>query len=95
MITSYVQATLSDRFGDSEYGRSKLAGKELMFKYGKETCAPVYVCRFENMVGKWILPHYNSAVGIFCYCIARGEPITVKDRPDTFLRKSKSFNFLI
>ena len=79
MITSSVQATLSGRFGYSEYGRSKLAGEELMFKYGEETGAPVYVYRFENMVGKWITPRYNSAVGTFCYCIARGEPITVND----------------
>ena len=67
MITSSVQATLSGRFGDSEYGRSKLAGEELMFKYGEETGAPVYVYRFENMVGKWIRQRYNS------------EPITVND----------------
>lgn len=79
MITSSVQATLSGRFGDSEYGRSKLAGEELMFKYGEETGASVYVYRFENMVGKWIRPRYNSAVATFCYCIAREEPITVND----------------
>ena len=79
LITSSVQATLSGRFGDSEYGRSKLAGEELMFKYGEETSAPVYVYRFENMVGKWIRPRYNSAVATFCYCISRGEPITVND----------------
>ena len=79
LITSSVQATLSGRFGNSEYGRSKLAGEELMFSYGAETGAPVYVYRFENMVGKWIRPRYNSAVGTFCYCIARGEPITVND----------------
>lgn len=79
MITSSVQATLSGRFGDSEYGRSKLAGEELMFKYGEETGAPMYVYRFENMVGKWIRPRYNSAVATFCYCIAREEPITVND----------------
>jgi len=79
MITSSVQATLSGRFGNSEYGRSKLAGEELMFEYGASTGAPVYVYRFENMVGKWIRPRYNSAVGTFCYCIARDEPITVND----------------
>lgn len=79
MITSSVQATLSGRFGNSEYGRSKLTGEELMFRYGEETGAPVYVYRFENMVGKWIRPRYNSAVGTFCYCIAREEPITVND----------------
>jgi UDP-2-acetamido-2,6-beta-L-arabino-hexul-4-ose reductase len=79
MITSSVQATLTGRFGNSEYGRSKLAGEELMFRHGEETGSPVYIYRFENMVGKWIRPHYNSAVGTFCYCIARDEPITVND----------------
>ena len=79
LITSSVQATLSGRFGNSEYGRSKLAGEELLFRYGEETGAPVFVYRFENMVGKWIRPRYNSAVATFCYCIARGEPITVND----------------
>ena len=82
VITSSVQATLSGRFGNSEYGRSKLAGEELMFEYGASTGAPVYVYRFENMVGKWIRPRYNSAVGTFCYCIAREEPITVNDPSD-------------
>lgn len=79
LITSSVQATLCGRFGNSEYGRSKLAGEELMFAYGAATGAPVYVYRFENMAGKWITPRYNSAVGTFCHCIARGEPITVND----------------
>ena len=79
LITSSVQATLSGRFGNSEYGRSKLAGEELIFRYGEETGTPVYVYRFENMVGKWIRPQYNSAIGTFCYCIARDEPITVND----------------
>lgn len=79
LITSSVQATLSGRFGDSDYGRSKLAGEELMFSYGAETGTPVYVYRFENMVGKWIRPRYNSGVATFCYCIAREEPITVND----------------
>lgn len=79
LITSSVQATLAGRFGDSEYGRSKLAGEELMFRYGEETGNPVYVYRFENMVGKWIKARYNSAVATFCYCISRGEPITVND----------------
>ena len=35
LITSSVQATLTGRFGDSEYGRSKLAGEELLFRYGE------------------------------------------------------------
>ena len=79
MISSSVQATLSGRFGDSEYGRSKLAGEELIFNYGLETGAKVYVYRFPNLVGKWIRPNYNSAVGTFCNNIANDLPITIND----------------
>ena len=79
MISSSVQATLSGRFGDSEYGRSKRDGEELMFAYGQETGAPVYVYRFPNLAGKWIRPNYNSAVGTFCHNIANDLPITVSD----------------
>ena len=42
MLSSSVQATLAGRFGNSEYGRSKKAGEELFFEYGKETGAPVH-----------------------------------------------------
>ena len=80
VITSSIQATLSGRFGDSEYGRSKLAGEELMFNYGEETCAPVYVYRFPNLVGKFVRPSYNSAVGTFCNAVANDLPYTVNDR---------------
>ena len=79
MISSSVQATLSGRFGDSEYGRSKLAGEELIFNYGIETGAQVYVYRFPNLVGKWVRPNYNSAVGTFCNNIANDLPITIND----------------
>lgn len=79
MISSSVQATLAGRFGNSEYGRSKLAGEELMFAYGRETGAPVYVYRFPNLAGKWVRPNYNSAVGTFCNNIANDLPIQVND----------------
>ena len=79
MLSSSVQASLSGRFGTSEYGRSKKAGEELFFQYAKETGAKVLVYRFPNIVGKWIRPNYNSAVGTFCHNIARDLPITVND----------------
>ena len=79
MISSSVQATLSGRFGDSEYGRSKRDGEELVFSYGQENGVPVYVYRFPNLAGKWIRPNYNSAVGTFCSNIANGLPVTVND----------------
>lgn len=84
MLSSSIQATLQGRFGTSEYGLSKKAGEELFFSYGNETGAKVYVYRFPNLAGKWISPNYNSAVGTFCYNIARDLPIRV-DNPQTEL----------
>lgn len=79
MISSSIQATLSGRFGNSEYGRSKKAGEELMFQYGKETGAKVLVYRFPNLYGKWCRPNYNSAIATFCNNIANDLPIAVND----------------
>ncbi len=79
MLASSIQATLQGRFGDSEYGRSKKAGEELLFQYGQETGTKVLVYRFPNLVGKWVRPNYNSAVGTFCHNIANDLPITVSD----------------
>ena len=79
MLSSSVQATLAGRFGTSEYGLSKKAGEELFFDYGMETGARVLVYRFPNLVGKWVRPNYNSAVGTFCNNIANDLPITVND----------------
>ncbi len=79
MLSSSIQATLSGRFGNSEYGRSKKDGEELFFEYAEETGAKVLVYRFPNLVGKWIRPNYNSAVGTFCNNIANDLPITVND----------------
>lgn len=78
MISSSIQATCIGRY-DSEYGRSKKAGEELMFAYGKETGAKVLVYRFPNLFGKWCRPNYNSAVATFCNNIANDLSITVND----------------
>lgn len=79
MISSSIQATLAGRFGNSEYGRSKKAGEELMFQYGEETGAKVLVYRFPNLYGKWCRPNYNSAIATFCNNIANDLPITIND----------------
>ena len=80
MISSSIQATLAGRFGTSEYGKSKKAGEELMFDYGRETGAKVLVYRFPNLFGKWCRPNYNSAIATFCHNIANDLPIQVNDR---------------
>jgi UDP-2-acetamido-2,6-beta-L-arabino-hexul-4-ose reductase len=79
MLSSSQQASLTGRFGDSEYGRSKKAGEELFFDYSKETGAKVLVYRFPNLFGKWCRPNYNSAVATFCNNIANELPIKVND----------------
>lgn len=79
MLSSSVQATLAGRFGNSEYGRSKKAGEELFFDYGKETGASVYVYRFVNLMGH-SRPKYNSAISTFCWAVANDESFTVNDR---------------
>lgn len=78
MLSSSIQATCIGRY-DGEYGRSKKAGEELMFEYGKETGAKVLVYRFPNLFGKWCRPNYNSAVATFCNNIANDLPIQVND----------------
>jgi len=83
MLSSSIQATLIGRYGESDYGRSKLAGEELFFKYSKETGAKVLVYRFPNLFGKWCRPNYNSAVATFCNNIANDLPITVNDKSTT------------
>ena len=78
MISSSIQATCIGRY-DSDYGRSKKAGEDLVFAYGEQTGAKVLVYRFPNLFGKWCRPNYNSAVATFCNNIANDLPITVND----------------
>ena len=83
MLSSSIQATLAGRFGNSEYGRSKQAGEDLLFAYGKQTGAKIAVYRFPNLMGH-SRPNYNSAVSTFCWAIANDQPYTVND-PSTEL----------
>ena len=80
VASSSIQATLIGRYAGSEYGKSKLAGEELMLEYSKKTGAPVYVYRFPNLFGKWCRPNDNSAVATFCNNVANDLPIQVNDR---------------
>ena len=75
LITSSIQAAL-----DNPYGKSKKAGEDLIFDYGKENGVKTFVYRLPNVFGKWSRPNYNSAVATFCYNIAHDLPITVNDR---------------
>lgn len=74
MISSSIQAAL-----DNPYGKSKAAGENLIFSYGKENGVKTLVYRYPNLFGKWCRPNYNSAVATFCYNIAHNLPITIND----------------
>ena len=92
MLSSSQQASLTGRFGDSVYGRSKKAGEDLFLQYGEEIAGQagndggrvglrprVLVYRFPNLFGKWCRPNYNSAVATFCNAVANDLPYTVND----------------
>ena len=80
MLSSSIQAALIGRYGNSDYGKSKLAGEKLFFDYAADTGTKVLVYRFPNLFGKWCRPNYNSAVATFCHNMANDLPITVNDR---------------
>lgn len=79
MLSSSQQASLTGRFGNSEYGRSKKAGEDLFLDYGKETGARMLIYRFPNLFGKWCRPNYNSAVATFSNAVANDLPYTIND----------------
>lgn len=79
MLSSSIQATLIGRYAESDYGKSKLAGEELFFQYGKEQNVKVAVYRFPNLMGH-SQPNYNSAVSTFCNAVANDLPYNVSDR---------------
>ncbi len=79
MISSSIQATLIGRYANSDYGKSKLRGEELVFDYGRKNGVKVLVYRFANLFGKWCRPNYNSAVATFCNNYAKDLPIQVND----------------
>lgn len=77
-LSSSIQAEL-----DNPYGKSKKAGENIIFKYGKETGAAIYIYRFPNVFGKWSRPNYNSVVATFCHNIAHDLPIKMNENNPT------------
>ena len=79
MLASSIQASLIGRYADSDYGKSKLAGEELLRAFGAQNGNKTLIYRFPNLFGKWCRPNYNSVIATFCYNIANGLPIQVND----------------
>lgn len=84
MQSSSIQAELTGRFSNSEYGISKKSAEDILFRYADECGAKVLIYRFPNVFGKWCKPDYNSVVATFCNNIASDKPIKI-DNPDTEL----------
>lgn len=71
IMSSSIQASL-----DNDYGKSKKMGEDFLLASN----LPVYVYRLSNVFGKWCRPNYNSAAATFCYNIAHGLDIQIRDR---------------
>lgn len=74
VLSSSTQAAL-----ENPYGVSKRQAEEIVFDFGRDTGASVFVFRFPGIFGKWCKPHYNSVVATFCHNIAHDRPIAISD----------------
>jgi UDP-2-acetamido-2,6-beta-L-arabino-hexul-4-ose reductase len=66
---------------DNDYAMSKKIAEDAIIGYGQKRDAEVFIYRFPGIFGKWSRPNYNTVVATFCYNIARGLPIEIRD-PD-------------
>jgi nucleoside-diphosphate-sugar epimerase len=89
-----VKRGIIGRYGTSDYGKSKLAGEELFFDYGKEIGAKIAVCRFPNLMGHSRL-NYNSAVSTFCNAVANDLPWSNREKEKVKMRQLTKKIFLI
>lgn len=74
LVSSSTQA-----LNDSDYGRSKKAGEDLVFEHAATQGIPAYIYRLPNIFGKWSKPDYNTVIATFSHKISRGEDITIND----------------
>lgn len=74
LLSSSYKAVL-----DSPYGLSKRQAEDIVFEFGRETGASVFVFRLPGVFGKWCRPNYNSVVATFCHNIARDLPIQISN----------------
>ena len=75
VLSSSTQAAF-----DNPYGLSKRQAEEVVFDFGREAGASVFVFRLSGVFGKWCRPNYNSVVATFCHNIARDLPIAISDQ---------------
>jgi len=76
LFTSSVQVG-----NGSDYAISKEMAEKTLAEYGLRSETEVFIYRLPGIFGKWSRPNYNTVVATFCYNIARGLPIEIRD-PD-------------
>jgi UDP-2-acetamido-2,6-beta-L-arabino-hexul-4-ose reductase len=76
---SFIHLSSSQYNLDNEYGRSKMAGEQLVENLALETGISATIFRLPGVFGKWAKPNYNSVVSTFCYNVANGIPLEIHD----------------
>lgn len=79
VVSSSTQAELKN-----DYGKSKRAAEDMIHEFAKEGHCHGVVFRLPGVFGKWSRPNYNSVVSTFCYNVANGKEIEVRDRSYAF-----------
>ena len=74
LVSSSIQASM-----DNDYGKSKLAGEQIVLDHATQMGSRAYIYRFPNLFGKWSIPNYNTVIATWCYNIARDLPIVMND----------------
>ncbi|MES2326055.1 MAG: NAD-dependent epimerase/dehydratase family protein [Pseudomonadota bacterium] len=74
-----VYSSSAKALDETEYGRSKRAGEEVLLELGAHKAAIVSIWRLPNVYGKWSRPNYNSVIATFCHNAVRGLPLPIDD----------------
>ena len=74
-----VYASSTKATEKTPYGVSKKAAEDCLLELARTDNLKIAIFRLPNVFGKWCRPNYNSAVATFCFNIARGKPVEIRD----------------
>ncbi len=77
----FILSSSAQAVNDNLYGKSKLAGEDLVREASEKEIVEGIIYRLPGVFGKWSKPNYNSVISTFCYNVANGIPLEVRD-PD-------------
>ncbi len=75
----FVLSSSTQAEKDNEYGKSKRAAEEAIEQAVQEGVLEGVIYRLPGVFGKWSRPNYNTVVATFCYNVAHGLPVEVRD----------------